>query len=61
VYQWKNKKLEVKNSPINHIVSLTFKLATYIKGACVAGGAVATVLGFGIGAVAIVLVLSLLF
>ena len=35
VYLWKNKKLEVRNSPIDHIASLTLKLATYIKGACV--------------------------
>jgi hypothetical protein len=56
VYLWKNKKLEVRNSPINHIasltfklVSLTFKLATYIKCAG-ATGAVATVLGLGFGA-----------
>ena len=33
VYLWKNKKLEVRNSPIDHIASLTFKLATCIKGA----------------------------
>lgn len=47
VYLWKNKKLEVRNSPIDYIASLTLKLATCIKGACVAGGAGATVLGFG--------------
>lgn len=50
VYLWKNKKLEVRNSPIDHIASLTLKLATCIKGACVAGGAGATVLGLGFGA-----------
>ena len=33
VYLWKNKKLEVINSPIDHIASLTLKLATCIKGA----------------------------
>jgi hypothetical protein len=49
-YLWKNKKLEVRNSPIDHIASLTVKLATCIKGACVAGGAGATVLGLGFGA-----------
>jgi uncharacterized protein (DUF2267 family) len=49
-YLWKNKKLEVRNSPLDHIASLTFKLATCIKGACVAGGASATVLGLGFGA-----------
>jgi hypothetical protein len=47
VYLWKNKKLEVRNSPIDHIASMALKLATCIKGACVAGGAGATVLGFG--------------
>ena len=50
VYLWKNKKLEVRNSPTDHIASLTLKLATCIKGACVAGGAGATVLGLGFGA-----------
>ena len=35
VYLWKNKKLEVRNSPIDHIASLTLKLTTCIKGACV--------------------------
>ena len=50
VYLWKNKRLEVRNSPIDHIASLTLKLATCIKGACVAGGAGATVLGLGFGA-----------
>ena len=50
VYLWKNKKLEVRNSPVDHIASLTLKLATCIKGACVAGGASATVLGLGFGA-----------
>jgi len=44
------KKLEVRNSPLDHIASLTLKLATCIKGACVAGGASATVLGLGFGA-----------
>ena len=47
MFLWKNKKLEVRNSPIDHIASLTLKLATCIKGACVAGGAGATVLGLG--------------
>lgn len=50
VYLWKNKKLEVRNSPLDHLASLTFKLAACIKGACVAGGAGATVLGLGFGA-----------
>lgn len=35
VYLWKNKKLEVRNSPIDHIAYLTLKLATCIKGVCV--------------------------
>lgn len=50
IYLWRNKKLEVRNSPLDHIASLTLKLATCIKGACVAGGAGATVLGLGFGA-----------
>lgn len=50
IYLWKNKKLEVRNSPLDHLASLTLKLAACIKGACVAGGASATVLGLGFGA-----------
>jgi hypothetical protein len=50
IYLWKNKKLEVRNSPLDHISSLTLKLAACIKGACVAGSASATVLGLGFGA-----------
>jgi hypothetical protein len=40
----------VRNSPLDHVASLTLKLATCIKGACVAGGVSATVLGLGFGA-----------
>jgi hypothetical protein len=50
VYLWKNKKLEVRNSPLDQIASLTVKFAACIKGACVTGGATATVLGLGFGA-----------
>ena len=50
IHLWKNKKLEVRNSPLDHVASLTLKLVTCIKGACVAGGASATVLGLGFGA-----------
>ena len=50
IYLWRNKKLEVRNSPLDHIASLSFKLAACIKGACVAGGASATILGLGFGA-----------
>lgn len=49
IYLWKNKKFEVKNSPIDHVASLAFKLAACAKGVCVAGGASATVLGLGFG------------
>jgi hypothetical protein len=35
---------------LNHIASLTVKLAACIKGACVAGAGSATVLGLGFGA-----------
>lgn len=50
IYLWKNKKLEVRNSPIDHVASLTLKLASCVKGICVAGGAGATILGLGFGA-----------
>lgn len=50
VYLWKNNKLEVRNSPLDHIASLSFKLAACIKGACVAGAVSATALGLGFGA-----------
>jgi len=50
IYLWKNKKLEVRNSPLDQIASLTIKLAACLKGACVAGGASATVMGLGFGA-----------
>lgn len=49
VYLWKNKKLEVRNSPIDQIGYLALKLAACIKGACVAGAGTATVLGLGFG------------
>jgi len=50
VYLWREKKLEVRNSPIDHVATLTVKLAACIKGACVTGGATATILGLGFGA-----------
>ena len=50
IYLWRNKKLEVRNSPLNQVAYLTVKLATCIKGACVGGAATATVLGLGFGA-----------
>ena len=49
IYLWKNKKLEIKNSPIDNVATLALKLAACIKGACVAGGASATILGLGFG------------
>jgi len=50
IYLWKNKKLEVRNSLLDQTASLTVKLAACIKGACVAGGASATIMGLGFGA-----------
>lgn len=50
VYLWKNKKLEVKNSPLNPLASLTVKLATCFKGGCVVGAGSVTILGLGFGA-----------
>lgn len=49
-YLWKNKKLEVRNSPLDQVASLTLKLATCIKGGCVAGAGTATIFGLGFGA-----------
>lgn len=46
---WKNKKLELRNSPLDQVASLGLKLAACGKAACVAGGASATVLGLGFG------------
>ena len=48
VYLWKNKKLQVRNSPLDQIASL--KLATCIKGGCVAGAGTATIFALGFGA-----------
>jgi len=42
--------LEVRNSLLDQTASLTVKLAACIKGACVAGGASATIMGLGFGA-----------
>lgn len=50
VYLWRKKKLEVRNSPLDLVATLTVKLAACIKGACAAGGATATVLSLGLGA-----------
>jgi len=49
-YLWVNKKLEVRNSPLDQVATLAVKLAACIKGICVTGGASATVLGLGFGA-----------
>lgn len=45
---WKNKKLELRNSPLDQVASLALKLTACGKAACVAEGASATVLGFGV-------------
>lgn len=50
IYLWRNKKLEVRNSPLNQVAYLTVKLAACIKGGCVGGAATATVLCLGFGA-----------
>jgi len=50
IYIWKNKKLKVINSPLDPMSSLTFKLASCIKVACVVWGASASILGLGFGA-----------
>lgn len=50
VYLWRNNNLEVINTDLDHVATLTIKLAVCIKGACVAGIAIATILGLGFGA-----------
>lgn len=42
--------MEIRNSPLDQLASLTIKLAACIKGACVAGGTSATIMGLGFGA-----------
>ena len=42
--------MQVRNSPLDHVANLTVKSDSCIKGACVAGGATATILGLGFGA-----------
>lgn len=46
-YLWKNKKLQVRNSPLDRLASLTLNLAACLKGGCVVGAAGATVFGLG--------------
>lgn len=50
IYLWRNRKFDVRNSPLNHLASLTVRLAACIKGTCVVGAGSATVLGLGFGA-----------
>ena len=50
IYLWKNKKLEVRNSPLDRVASLTVKLGMCVKGVCAGGAGSATVLGLGFGA-----------
>ena len=49
MYLWKTKKLEVRNSPLGHVASLSVKLVACVKGACVGGASTATILGLGFG------------
>lgn len=49
VYLWRNKKLEVRNSPLNKLASFSVTLITCVKGICVLGLSGGTALGMGLG------------
>ena len=49
IYLWKNKKFEVRNSPLNKLASLSVTLIGCVKGACVLGLSSGTTLGLGLG------------
>jgi len=49
IYLWKNKKFQVKNSPLNRIASFSASLIGCIKGTCVLGLSGGTALGMGLG------------
>ncbi len=49
IYLWRNKKLEVRNSPLNRLASFSVTLITCVKGTCVLGLSGGTALGMGLG------------
>lgn len=49
VYLWRNKKLEVRNSPLNRLASFSVTLISCVKGTCVLGLSGGTALGMGLG------------
>ena len=49
IYLWKNKKLQVRNSPLNKLASFSVTLISCVKGTCVLGLSGGTALGMGLG------------
>ena len=49
IYLWRNKKLEVRNSPLNRLASFSVTLISCVKGTCVLGLSGGTALGMGLG------------
>ena len=49
IYLWKNKELEVKNSPLDRVATFSVKLITCVKGTCVLGLSGGTALDMGLG------------
>lgn len=49
IYLWKNKKFEVRNSPLDRLASFSITLYSCVKGTCVLGISSGTALGMGLG------------
>jgi len=49
IYLWINKKLEVRNSPLNILASFSVTIISCVKGTCVLGLSGGTALGMGLG------------
>lgn len=49
VYLWRNKKFEVRNSPLDRLASFSVTLIGCVKGTCVLGLSGGTALGMGLG------------
>ena len=49
IYLWRNKKFQVRNSPLNKLASFSVTLISCVKGTCVLGLSGGTALGMGLG------------
>jgi hypothetical protein len=49
IYLWRNKKLEVRNSPLNRLASFSVTIISCVKDTCVLGLSGGTALGMGLG------------